>query len=193
MTQSRRFAATIGLAALLCAAGCRGSATEPSTPTPRDAALREAEARDAASQVASVAFADLAALRGALAARRGRRVLVNFWATWCVPCVEELPDLAALSREYAVGEAEFLGVSLDAWVTGDGAEAEEKVRRSLITAGVGYANLIYRGDQDPLMEAFAFSGPIPHSVLFDRDGRPVRRWEGKVDIAELRQALAESR
>jgi thiol-disulfide isomerase/thioredoxin len=170
----------ISLAALLCAAACGGAAEGPSaTPASSQAAV-------------SVEFADLDALRGALAARRGQRVLLNFWATWCVPCVEELPDLVVFGREYARKDAGLIGVSLDAWVTGEGAETEEKVKKALAAVGAGYTNIIYRGDQDPLLEAFGLPGGIPYSILYGRDGREIRRWEGKVDIPDLRQALAAS-
>ncbi|MEK7798940.1 MAG: TlpA disulfide reductase family protein, partial [Acidobacteriota bacterium] len=62
-----------------------------------EAALRQSAAAGEAQ--APVAFADLDRIRAELAAYRGRPVFVNFWATWCPPCVEELPDLAALSLE----------------------------------------------------------------------------------------------
>src|SRR5882672_7255021 len=120
---------------------------------------------------ADVEFADLDRIHAVLAGFRDRPLFVNFWATWCEPCVEELPDLAALSREDAVKGAGFIGVSLDAWVTGDGKETENKVRRALAHAGVGYPNLIYRGDQDPLLEGFELPGPIPYSVLYDGRGK----------------------
>src|SRR6267143_939448 len=84
---------------------------------------------------ANVEFADLDRIHAVLAGYRDRPVFVNFWATWCVPCVDELPDLAALSREDAVKGAGFIGVSLDAWVTGNGNETESKVRRTLAQAG----------------------------------------------------------
>src|SRR6267378_4609507 len=67
---------------------------------------------------APVSFADLDGIHAELAAHRGRPVFVNFWASWCVPCVQELPDLAGLAREGGAQGAAFLGISLDAWVTG---------------------------------------------------------------------------
>ena len=140
----------------------------------------------------TVEFADLDRIHAILAGRRGRPVFVNFWATWCVPCVEELPDLAALSREDAVRRTEFVGVSLDAWVTGNGSETEEKVRRALADAGVGYPNVIYRGDQDPLLEGFQLPGPIPYSVLFDGQGKRSASWTGKAAIEEVKRAIAEA-
>jgi thiol-disulfide isomerase/thioredoxin len=120
---------------------------------------------------------------------------VNFWATWCGPCVEELPALAGLARESAgtgpAGGAEFLGVSLDAWVYADEAEAESRVRDLLAKSGLTYPNLIYRGEQDPLLNSFAMPGPIPYSVLYDADGKSIATWSGSVPIDELRRRLHE--
>src|SRR5262249_19879294 len=60
-----------------------------------------AAAPDAAAVGAAPAIelADLERLHAVLAEKHGRPVFVNFWATWCGPCVKELPDLAALARE----------------------------------------------------------------------------------------------
>src|SRR5947209_15856447 len=139
---------------------------------------------------APVSFVDLDGIHRELAAHRGRPVFVNFWASWCVPCVQELPDLASLAREGGAGGAVFLGVSLDSWVTGNGAETEGKVKHALAEAGVGYPNLIYRGDQDPLIEGFGLPGPIPYSVLYDPRGEQVQSWAGKAPIVEVRMAIA---
>ena len=144
---------------------------------------------------APVAFAGLDAIRADLQARQraGRAVVLNFWATWCVPCVDELPDLAKLSREFAESGPDFVGVSLDGWVTGDGPDTEEKVKAFLAKTGVSYANFIYRGDQDPLLSGFDLPGAIPHSILYDRGGRAVTSWNGMIDPEDLRRAVADLR
>jgi thiol-disulfide isomerase/thioredoxin len=147
-------------------------------------------ARGAGAVEARVEFADLDRIHATLQGLRGRPLFVNFWATWCVPCVDELPDLAALAREDDVAGGGFLGVSLDAWITGNGAETEDKVRRALAAAGVGYPNLIYRGDQDPLIEGLDLPGPIPYSVLYDGQGKRVASWTGPAAIEEVRRAIA---
>ena len=139
---------------------------------------------------AKVEVADLDGIHAALRGLRGRPVFVNFWATWCVPCVEELPALAKLAREDDVAGAAFLGISLDSWVTGNGSETEDKVRSVLAKAGTGYNNLIYRGDQDPLIEGFELPGPIPYSVLYDGRGTRVTSWAGPAPIQEVRRAIA---
>src|SRR5213594_2919868 len=166
------------LAAVLPA--CAGPARAP----------RSGASAGRAEAAVNVEFADLDRIHAVLGGFRHRPVFVNFWATWCVPCVEELPDLAALSREEAVRRAEFVGVSLDAWVTGNGSETEEKVKRALADAGVNYRNLVYQGDQDPLLEGFQLPGPIPYSVLYDGQGKRAASWTGKAAIEEVRRAIA---
>ena len=151
------------------------------------AAASGAAAAPAALAVAPVHFAGLDDLRAEMKGRQeaGRPVLVNFWATWCQPCVEELPELQGLAREWSASGPEVIGVSLDAWVYADGAEAESKVRETLAQSGVTYVNLIYRGDQDPLLDGFHMPGPIPFSVLYDQKGKRIAEYVGPIDADEL--------
>ena len=139
---------------------------------------------------APVAFGDMGRVRADLAALKGRPVFVNFWATWCGPCMEELPDLAAVARESADTNVAFLGISLDTWVTGEGEETGEKVRKALASAGVSYPNLVYTGDQDPLLEGFRIPGSIPYSILYDSEGRDVKRFDEQIAIETVRRAIA---
>ena len=177
----------IGVLALVAASvsGCgRGapsataSAGEGATPSEAPGTAAEAE----------VHYADLAGIREALAARRGGPVFLNFWATWCAPCIEELPDLGRLARDYDSGPR-FIGVSLDAWVTGSGRETEDRVRQALQRAGIAYDNLIYNGDQDMLLEGFDLPGSIPYSILFDGQGRAVATWDGQVEMPTVRKEI----
>ena len=165
-------------------AGAQGAAPGSGAPA------TTATGATAPAAAAPVAFAGMGRVRADLAALKGRPVFVNFWATWCAPCVEELPDLAAVARESAGTNVAFLGISLDAWVTGDGAETGEKVRKALAAAGVSYPNLVYTGDQDPLLEGFGMPGAIPYSILYDSEGRDVKRFEAQVEIEALRRAIA---
>jgi thiol-disulfide isomerase/thioredoxin len=184
---------TVVLAAFLAA--CSGRATGPEPPATGGASTGGGTSRGDVAAVAPTAaaalkFADVPGIRAELQARRGRPVLLNFWATWCGPCVEELPALGKFAREAGEGGPDLLGVSLDEWVYGDGRETEDKVRKALADAGVPYSNLIYEGDQDPLASAFQIPAGIPYSILYDAAGHRVRAWAGTIEIPELRDALA---
>jgi peroxiredoxin len=87
------------------ATATRGNACRTLNPDPVPAALRNQEAPD-------FELADVTGRKWSLRSLRGRPVLLNFWATWCPPCVEEMPSMEDLSR--AVGDrAVVLAVSVD--------------------------------------------------------------------------------
>jgi len=188
----------IGLGAFVIAAcggrareaGGRAAASAAGSAAAPDGRTAPAASGPEAGPAAPVSFADLSGIQSSLKSRRGRPLFVNFWATWCAPCLEEMPLLASLARDSKSDGPEFLGISVDAWVSGDGAETEEKVRRALVGAGVAYTNLIYRGDQDPLVNAFHLPGPIPYSVLYDREGHEAGAWVGPIEAGALGRAVA---
>jgi len=99
---------------------------------------------------------------------RGRVVLVNFWATWCPPCVEEMPSLERLHRALAGQGLVVLGVSVD----DDGAALEAFVRR----AGVTFPILRDPGGRGPTA-AWRTTG-WPETFVVDRTGRIVRKIVG---------------
>lgn len=103
-----------------------------------------------------------------LAALRGRPVLVNFWATWCAPCVQELPALQALAEQ--VPELVVLAVNVR--------ERAPRVRRWLAAAGLELTVL-----PDPfghITRAWEVS-VFPTTVLIDATGQPVRLVHGALD------------
>ena len=178
------------LATAILLQGCGGAAPGKEAGMAVQGAAAQDAAPVAAAPVAPVSFGDMDRVRAALAALKGRPVFLNFWATWCVPCMEELPDLAALAREVGGTNVAFLGISLDPWVTGEGAETGDKVRKALAAAGISYPNLVYTGDQDPLLEGFRLPGSIPYSILYDSEGRDVARFDEQIEIEAVRRAIA---
>ncbi len=112
----------------------------------------------------------LAALSGgtqSLAALRGRVVLVNFWATWCAPCVKEMPSLLRLQT--ARGDIAVLAVS------------EDRRGAALVEPFIAKHGLeklpIYLDPENSVGHAFGIDG-LPTTALIDREGRIVGRLEG---------------
>jgi thiol-disulfide isomerase/thioredoxin len=140
---------------------------------------------------APVKFVDLDGLKAELAARKksGRPVLLNFWATWCAPCVDELPALGNLARELGGKDPEIIGVALDALTVPDKDRIEPKVRDMLSQSRVSYANLVLMGDQESFVKQYDVSGGIPLSILYDGGGKTVKRWIGSVEMSDLRRAF----
>ena len=112
----------------------------------------------------------------------GQVVLLDFWATWCKPCVKSMPELDAIYRDYQKLGLVVLGVSVD-----QGDDREKKVKKFLEKKPVGYPIAI-DASESPSWEAFNV-GALPTLYLIDREGRIVERWIGIVDMAAVRAAV----
>ncbi len=119
--------------------------------------------------------------------------LLNVWATWCIPCVEEMPDLEAIRAAFGP-ELAVAGVSLDDMVP---ETRRDTVVRFLQERHITFPNVYYTGLPDALGEELNFRGEIPVTIVYDRNGKEVWRHQGRIDrektIAELRKLLNSSR
>ena len=107
-----------------------------------------------------------------LADYKGKTVLVNFWATWCAPCVKEMPSLDRLQAEMGKDRFVVLPLSLD---------GPSKAKVAPFYADRKLANLgIYFDKGKKAMGALDIS-VLPTSVLIDPDGREIGRLEGEAD------------
>lgn len=138
----------------------------------------------------------LEGLEAELEARQGRAYLLNFWATWCEPCVEELPDLAELHEKFEGQGGEVVGVSFDFMVPGPTeASVLQLVQRFAEGRELPFENFIFDDtDYDRINERLGLPGPIPVTLAIDAGGNIVDRQEGKAGPerfeAMLRAAMA---
>lgn len=147
---------------------------------------------------ASLSAADLRDLRAprdleTLWAKTSRLRLVNVWATWCVPCVAEMPDLQAIDDAFGA-ELAVVGVSLDDMIPG---ARRERVTLFLDKKKITFANGYYTGLPDELGEYLRFNGEIPVTVIFDAKGDELWRHQGRLDrkktVAVIRDLFGRNR
>ena len=122
-----------------------------------------------------------------LAAFKGVPVLVNLWATWCAPCVKELPTLDALARSRdADGQLGVVAISQDRAPQGS-------VKAFLATHKIAALGAFH--DPEMRLSGALDAQVLPTSILFDREGREVWRYVGDLDWAgaEAKKLLAEAR
>lgn len=123
------------------------------------------------------------------AQNRQRLRVVNVWATWCVPCVHEMPDLEKVHQDFRGRGVEVIGVSLDDAIPGDRAQTKAKVVQFLAKQKITFANLYYTGRTTAIADWFDFSGEIPATLVYDADGRLRARVEGRIDPKKFRSTL----
>lgn len=113
-----------------------------------------------------------------LADYRGRVVLLNFWASWCGPCLEEMPRFSEWQREYGNFGLQVIGISMD--------DDAAPVRRLLARQPVAYPVAV--GDV-ALAERYGRILGLPQSWIIGRSGQVLARFKGETDLAQIKSAL----
>jgi thiol-disulfide isomerase/thioredoxin len=144
-------------------------ATEPKTP--------------ADNAVAAFYASKLQDVHGAaldLASLRGQPVVINFWAPWCGPCVEEMPELSALAQEQQ-SKVRFVGIGID---------TAANIQTFLNKVPVAYPIAVAGFGGTELGRAFGNeAGGLPFTVIVNAQGQITFRKMGRVHAKELREAL----
>lgn len=106
----------------------------------------------------------------ALSEQKGKVVLVDLWATWCAPCIQELPHLQALSEKFGPEDFLMLGIVLESGDT-------EEIQEFLSEKQIHYPQVL---GEEGTKEAFGPFLGYPTKYLIDRQGRVVKRYFGMV-------------
>lgn len=120
-----------------------------------------------------------------LNALRGRAVLINVWAPWCAPCVEELPELSALSQSSSAKSVQFIGLGVDNAQNISDFSIKTPVQFPLLVAGMAGTTLAKSLGNS--------SGALPFTVLINAAGQPVAQKTGRVHAAEVEGWIANLR
>jgi peroxiredoxin len=115
-------------------------------------------------------------------------LLVNLWATWCGPCVAELPELVEMHRMYRKRPFQFITISLD--TPSEREQALEALKRDHAS---GKNFLFNVADRDKLAEALdpKWPGPLPYTVLIAPGGKLIYRHNGAIEPQEVKRAVVE--
>jgi len=121
-----------------------------------------------------------------LAAQKGKVVLVDFWATWCVPCRKEMPEIAKLEAKLKARGFVVIPISADE------PENEAAAREFLTKSGIKAQGFLKAPkDDDAFIRAIdaKWSGELPALVLYDKAGKKVQMWKGETAIATIEAAV----
>lgn len=124
-------------------------------------------------------------LKALIGSHKGNPVLVNVWATWCQPCVEEFPDLMEVANKYNKEGLELILVTAD---------FKDRIKKALtFLAKQGVTGTSYRldGDENAFVNGMNpdWSGALPATFVYNRDGNLADFWEGKADKARFEKAV----
>lgn len=170
---TRRQWLLFGLTGLAAAALGGWAATRRLAPTP--------VSDQAARQLFGQTLADPDGTPQALSQFFGRVLVVNFWATWCPPCVEEMPDLQAVRDAYRARGVEVIGIGID---------SAEKIRVFRDRMNLSLPLFVAGMEGSELGRALGNrTGALPFTVLINPYGQVVQRKLGQIKPAELRAWL----
>ena len=178
--------ATVALTATALSSGTSGAT--PKSAGDKPAPLAAKTARTGNEPTDGLTLLDATGLRQAMRKAKGGDLFVHLWASWCGPCLEELPDIDRLARQARARSATFLSVSLDD--PRRGPHVLDVLHRRAPNLTRFMAKL---DDPDKLAELFSgeWDGSIPALFVYDRTGHLRASFVGQLENADIRRMLAD--
>jgi len=117
-----------------------------------------------------------------LAQYKGKILLVNFWATWCHPCVQEMPELSNLQSKGKLKNFQIVGIGIDSAANIQEFATKYKISYPLYIGGAGGSELLRKmGDA---------AGGLPFSLLIGPDGQVKKTYLGSLKIDQVKRDVA---
>ncbi|MBC7944500.1 MAG: TlpA family protein disulfide reductase [Burkholderiales bacterium] len=156
------------------AAAWRGSQLSSSSPT-------SGSAQPSAAPIFAATLPDLAGKHQKIEQWRGKVLVVNFWATWCAPCLEEIPEFIKLQNRYGEQGLQFVGIAID---------QKDKIEAFAEQNGINYPILAGEANAiDLSRKAGNRLGALPYTLIIDRAGQVVATELGGLTEAKLERVI----
>jgi thiol-disulfide isomerase/thioredoxin len=136
-----------------------------------------------ASAVLATTLPDIQGVPQSISRWKGKVLVVNFWATWCPPCLEEIPVFVRLQQQMGAQGLQFVGVAID---------ERDKVVDFANRNGINYPIMIGQLDAIELSKTAGNErGGLPYTLVLDRSGQVVSQHYGALTEQELAPIIAE--
>jgi len=144
-------------------------------------ALAQAEEFPPAEPLFAATLSDVADKPVAMSIYKGKPLIVNFWARWCPPCREEIPDLSKARAKYKASGLEVIGIAIE--------DNAEPVREFAKAYDIDYPVVLAKSKGIALMQVLGNSrAGLPFTVAIDRQGRMVAQKLGRMRRADIEAA-----
>jgi thiol-disulfide isomerase/thioredoxin len=113
----------------------------------------------------------------------GKLILLNFWATWCPPCLKEIPDFIELQETYGEQGFQVIGIAID---------EEDAVREYTLEVGMNYPTMVVEEEGVGLAKRYGNGvGVLPYSVIINRDGEISYTIRGELSKIRAKELMEE--
>lgn len=143
--------------------------------------LTSDESQQGAQAILATQLPDLDGNDQAVSQWLGKVIVVNFWATWCTPCREEIPEFIEAQKKYGSQGLMFVGIAID---------QADKVKMFSKEFGINYPVLVGSMNTWSLLEAAGNRhSALPYTVVINRSGELVENYLGRVNLKKLEKLV----
>ncbi|SNX60542.1 Thiol-disulfide isomerase or thioredoxin [Nitrosomonas ureae] len=143
--------------------------------------LSSEESQQGAQAILSASLPDLQGENQEVSQWLGKVMVVNFWATWCTPCREEIPEFIEAQKKYGEQGLIFIGIAID---------QTDKVKMFSQEFGINYPVLVGSFNTWSLLEAAGNRhSALPYTVVINRSGELVENYLGRVNLKKLEKMI----